>query len=99
MFSLVAAVLLLAALAAPARAIGPFGPPVTISDPPCEFDAFNVDLARDTSEVAHGFVDLWGTDCNADFGIEYFEGSGTTWTRRAPAFCEIVWLVRYCVMV
>ena len=86
MFSLVAAVLLLAALAAPARAIDPFGPPVTISDPPCEFDAFNVDLARDTSEVAHGFVDLWGTDCNADFGIDYFEGSGTTWTREATPY-------------
>jgi hypothetical protein len=54
MASLVAAVLLLAALAAPAGAIGPFGPPVTIVDPPCEFDGFNVDLVRDTSEVAHG---------------------------------------------
>jgi hypothetical protein len=84
--SLVAAVLLLGALAAPARAIGAFGPPVTISDPPCEFDAWNVDLARDTSEVAHGFADLWGTGCNEGIAIQYFEGSGTTWTRQATPY-------------
>jgi len=63
---------------------------LTIVDPPCEFDAFNVDLARDTSEVAHGFVDLWGTDCNADFGIDYFEGSGTTWTHEATPYSGFV---------
>jgi hypothetical protein len=84
--SLVAAVLLLGVLAVPARAIGSFGPPVTISDPPCEFDAWNVDLARDTGEVAHGFADLWGSGCNEGFAIEYFEGSGTTWTRQATPY-------------
>ena len=84
--SLVAAVLLLGALAAPARGIGAFGPPVSIVDPPCAFEAWNVDLARDTSEVAHGFADLWGTGCNEGAAIEYFEGSGTTWTREATPY-------------
>jgi hypothetical protein len=84
---LVAAVLLVGALAAPARAIGSFGPPVTVWDPFCDFTAFNVDLARDTSEVAHGFADLWA--CNNtgdDFRIHYFEGSGTTWTREPTPY-------------
>ena len=84
--SLVAAVLLLGALAAPARAIGAFGPPVTISDPPCAFDVWNVDLARDAGEVAHGFADLAGTGCNQDVAIQYFEGSGTTWTAQATPY-------------
>jgi hypothetical protein len=84
--SVVAAILLLGTLAVPARAIGAFGPPVTISDPPCAFDAWNVDLARDTAEVAHGFADLWGSGCNEGFAIEYFEGSGTTWTRQATPY-------------
>jgi hypothetical protein len=85
-WSVVAAVLLLGALAAPARAIGAFGPPVTIADPPCAFDAWNVDLARDAGEVAHGFADLWGTDCNEGFAIQYFEGSGSTWTAQATPY-------------
>jgi hypothetical protein len=83
--SLVAAVLLVGALAVPARAIGSFGPPVSIWDPVCDFDAFNVDLVRDTSEVAHGFADLWGCP-TPDFRIDYFEGSGATWTRQATPY-------------
>lgn len=83
---LVAALLLVGVLATPARAIGSFGPPVSVDDPPCDFDGFNVDLARDTSEVAHGFADLWGSDCNAGVQIDYFEGSGTTWTREATPY-------------
>jgi hypothetical protein len=83
--SLVAAVLLVGALAVPARAIGSFGPPVSIWDPVCDFDAFNVDLVRDASEVAHGFADLWGCP-TPDFRIDYFEGSGTTWTRQATPY-------------
>ena len=82
---MVAAVLLVGALAVPARAIGSFGPPVSIWDPVCNFDAFNVDLVRDTSEVAHGFADLWGCP-TPDFRIDYFEGSGTTWTRQATPY-------------
>ena len=42
----VLALLLVTVLAAPARAIGAFGPPVGIDDPTCTFDAFNVDQAR-----------------------------------------------------
>jgi hypothetical protein len=83
---LVAALLLVGVLATPARAIGSFGPPVSIDDPPCAFDGFNVDLARDTSEVAHGFADLWGSNCNTGVRIDYFQGSGTTWTREATPY-------------
>jgi hypothetical protein len=83
---LVAAVLLVGALAAPAQAIGGFGPTVSIVDPPCEFDLFNVDVARDAGEVAHGFVNLEGTGCNEDSRIDYFQGSGTTWTRQATPY-------------
>jgi hypothetical protein len=91
---LAVAFLLVGALAAPARAIGSFGPPVSIWDPVCDFDAFNVDLARDTSEVAHGYADLWGCP-NSDFRIHYFEGSGTTWTRQATPYHGFVLAVAW----
>jgi hypothetical protein len=86
LLSLVAAVLLLAVAAAPARAIGPFGPPVTIDDPTCEFDAFNVDQVQDAVGVTHGFGDLWGTACNESFAIRYFQGSGSSWTVEATPY-------------
>ena len=80
------ALLLLAVVAAPARAIGEFGPPVTIDDPPCEVDSFNVDQAQDASGVTHGFSDQWGSGCNESFAIRYFEGSGTSWTSEATPY-------------
>ncbi len=86
MLPLVVAVMLVGLVAAPARAIGSFGPPVTISDPPCDFDAWNVDLAQDSAGVAHGFADLWGSACNTSFRIDYFQGSGTSWTREATPY-------------
>jgi hypothetical protein len=76
---LVLALLLVGVVAAPARAIGTFGPPVTIDNPTCEFDAFNVDQAQDAAGVVHGFSTLWGSDCNTGFAIRYFEGSGAGW--------------------
>jgi hypothetical protein len=81
-----AALLLVGMLATPARAIGSFGPPVSIDDPPCAFDGFNADLARDADEVAHGFADLWGSNCNTGVQIDYFQGSGTTWTREPTPY-------------
>jgi hypothetical protein len=86
MLPLVVAVLVAGALAAPARAIGSFGAPVTVTDPPCEFDAYNVDLAQDTAGVAHGFADLWGSACNTTFRIDYFQGAGASWTREATPY-------------
>jgi hypothetical protein len=68
---LVVACLLVGVVATPARAIGSFGPPVTVDDPPCAFDGFNADLARDASGVAHGFADLWGSNCNTGVRIDY----------------------------
>jgi hypothetical protein len=81
-----AALLLVGVLATPARAIGAFGPPVSVDDPPCAFDGFNADLARDANEVSHGFTDLWGSNCNTGVRIDYFQGSGTTWTREARPY-------------
>lgn len=78
--------LLLGALAAPARAIGAFGPPVSIDDPACEFDLFNVDQAQDASGVTHGFTTLAGTGCNEAFAIRYYQGSGTGWTSEATPY-------------
>jgi hypothetical protein len=79
--ALLATVLLLAAVTAtPARAIGASGPPVSIDNPTCSFDAFNVDQAQDGAGVTHGFSTLWGSDCNTTFVIRYFEGSGAGWT-------------------
>src|SRR6266540_3950646 len=86
MLPLVVAVLVAGVLAAPARAIGSFGPPVTVTDPPCEFDAYNVDLAQDTAGVAHGFADLWGSACNTTFRIDYFQGAGASWTRETTPY-------------
>jgi hypothetical protein len=91
---LVAVFLLIGMLAAPARAIGGFGPPITIDDPPGSFEGFNVELARDTSGVAHGFEDLWD-DANANFRIDYFQGSGTTWTRQATPYHGFVQAVAW----
>jgi hypothetical protein len=82
--SLVVALLLAGVLAAPARAIGEFGPPVTIENPPCDF-TFNVDQAQDASGVTHGFSTLWG-DCNQNFAVNYFEGSGSGWTVEATPY-------------
>jgi hypothetical protein len=78
--------LLLGVLAAPARAIGAFGPPVSIDDPACEFDGFNVDQAQDASGVVHGFSSLWGSTCNNALVIRYYEGSGTGWTTEATPY-------------
>jgi hypothetical protein len=81
-FRLVAIVVLalVALAAAPARAIGSFGPPVGVYDPPCSFDDFSVDAAQDTAGIAHGFARLGGGGCGNDPSIRYFEGSGGTWT-------------------
>ena len=82
----VLALLLVTVLAAPARAIGAFGPPVGIDDPTCTFDAFNVDQTQDAAGVTHGFSGLWGSACNANFVIRYFEGSGSTWSVQATPY-------------
>jgi hypothetical protein len=43
------ALLLLVVAALPARGIGVFGPPVTVYEPPCQFEAFNADTAQDST--------------------------------------------------
>jgi hypothetical protein len=78
------ALLVLVFVAAPAHAIGVFGPPVTVYDPPCEFENFDTDAAQDSSGVAHGFTGLW---CNEPVPvIHYFQGSGSSWTQEVTPY-------------
>jgi hypothetical protein len=88
LFSLasIMAIVVLALSATPARAIGAFGPPVSVYDPPCSFDSFNVDAAQDSSGIAHGFAQLWGGSCGNDPPIHYFQGTGTTWTQETTPY-------------
>jgi hypothetical protein len=82
----IVAIVLLALAATPARAIGSFGPPVGVYDPPCSFEAFTVDAAQDSSGIAHGFAQLWSGSCSLDPPIHYFEGTGTTWTQETTPY-------------
>jgi hypothetical protein len=80
------AIVLLAVSATPARAIGSFGPPVSVYDPPCTFQAFSVDAAQDSSGIAHGFAQLWDGSCGDDPPIHYFQGTGATWTQETTPY-------------
>jgi hypothetical protein len=82
----IVAVVVLVLSATPARAIGSFGPPVGVYDPPCSFDSFNVDAAQDTSGIAHGFAQLQFGSCGDDPPIHYFEGTGATWTQETTPY-------------
>jgi hypothetical protein len=88
-----AVLLLLVPAAGPAAAIGAFGPPVTVVDPTCDFDMTSVDAARDNAGVAHGFAALWGEPCNPNGGIDYFSGSGSSWTRQRSPYRGFVMAV------
>jgi hypothetical protein len=82
----IVAVVVLVLSAAPARAIGSFGPPVGVYDPPCSFESFTVDAAQDTSGIAHGFAQLPFGTCGNDPPIHYFEGTGATWTQETTPY-------------
>ncbi|HJW63782.1 MAG TPA: hypothetical protein VJ849_09795 [Actinomycetes bacterium] len=45
-----------------------------------------MDQVQDASGVTHGFSGLWGSSCNTNFVIRYFEGSGTTWSVQATPY-------------
>ena len=79
-------VVLLVLSAAPAQAIGAFGPPVGVYDPPCSFHAFSVDAAQDTSGIAHGFAQLPFGTCGNNPPIHYFEGIDGTWTQETTPY-------------
>jgi hypothetical protein len=86
----IVAVVVLILSAAPARAIGEFGPPVGVYDPPCSFEAFSVDAAQDTAGVAHGFAQLPFGTCGNNPPIHYFEGTGATWTQETTPYHGLV---------
>jgi hypothetical protein len=81
--------LLVGLMAAPAHAIGAFGPPVEILNPGCSFGFATGDVAQDADENAHGFVQFQGGAC-VNQVIHYFEGSGGTWTRQQSPYRGLV---------
>ena len=81
--------LLVCLMAAPAGAIGAFGPPVQILNPGCSFDFATGDVAQAADETAHGFVQFQGGAC-VNQVIHYFEGSGGTWTRQQSPYRGLV---------
>ena len=77
--ALAAAVLL--AVAAPAHAVTPFGPFVTVAPTPgpCTIDiAFADAEIAPVDGVVRGFVNFTGTSCDND-AIWYFGGRGSSW--------------------
>jgi hypothetical protein len=79
---------LLLAAAMPARAVGAFGPPVTVVPSPCPFIFADLDGALGSDGATRGFVTYNGTGC--DFEIWYFQGSGSSWTRQLSPYRGIV---------
>jgi hypothetical protein len=71
----------LLATAAPAAAVGPFGPVVTVVNAPCpDFEGVSGDSVVGSDGTIRGFVSFIGGSCGFDPEIIYFEGSGSTWT-------------------
>jgi hypothetical protein len=76
------------AAAVPARAVGSFGPPVTVVPSPCSFVSADLDAALGSDGRTRGFVTYNGTGC--DFEIWYFQGSGSSWTRQLSPYRGVV---------
>jgi len=74
------------AVAPPASAIGAFGTPRTVVDPGCGPDVAASDFVQDTSGRSRGFVNLFGSDCNAAQKITYVSGLNGTWSRQATPY-------------
>lgn len=79
---------LLLAAALPARAVGAFGPPVTVVPSPCSFIFADADAALGAGGLTRGFVTYNGPGCPSQ--IWYFEGSGTSWTHQLSPYRGIV---------
>jgi hypothetical protein len=71
---------LLVATAAPAGAIPPFGPIVTVANAPsgCTIDTVNGDATIGSGSVIRGFFNFAGPGCHPD-DIWFAGGFGTTW--------------------
>ena len=79
-------ILLTAAM--PARAVGPFGPPVTVVPSPCSFVFSDADAALGSGGLTRGFATYNGSGCA--FEIWYFQGSGASWTRQLSPYRGVV---------
>ncbi len=62
-----------------AHAVTPFGPTVTVIQPPCADTPVNADAAAGADGKVHGFVNFSGVTCGRT-DIWYFEGAGSSWT-------------------
>jgi hypothetical protein len=83
--TLLLAALAVAALAAPARAVGAFGPAVTVADLGCAGGDYSTAKASVNADgVTRGWAVTVGASCGDD-RIWYFQGAGRSWTReRSP---------------
>jgi hypothetical protein len=79
---------ILLAAAMPARAVGTFGPPVTVVPSPCSFVFADLDGALGSDGLTRGFATYNGSGC--DFEIWYFQGSGSSWTRQLSPYRGVV---------
>jgi hypothetical protein len=79
------AALAMAAMAAPARAVGPFGPAVTVVDLGCNGTDFNVSKAALGGDgIVRGWTVANGAGCGDD-RVWFYQGAGRSWTReRSP---------------
>ena len=74
------------ALAAPAGAVAPFGPVVTVASAGCDFAGVTGDAVVASDGVVHGFVAFAGGGCPQNPQIIYFQGSGSSWTQTTSPY-------------
>jgi hypothetical protein len=79
---------LLVAVALPARAVGTFGPSVTVVPSPCSFVFADADAALGSDGLTRGFVTYNGPGCASE--IWYFQGSGSSWSRQLSPYRGVV---------
>jgi hypothetical protein len=85
LIALLGCLIVLAAQAIPAAAVGPFDAPVTVLEPGCNFHGQRGDAVVGGDGIIRGFIAFTGGDCDPTSPIWYFQGAGTRWTTiRSP---------------
>lgn len=79
------------AIAIPAAAVAPLGPPVIVSDSGCLDTLGNADMAVASDGVIRGFVGFY----NCEDPLAYLEGSGRSWNRIVTPYIGQVIAVAY----
>jgi hypothetical protein len=76
--------------AAPAGAVQPFGPVVTVTQPGCSFDWASADTVVGGDGVVRGFVEFEGGGCGQARVIHYVEGAGGSWSSTPSPYRGVV---------